>query len=399
MWKYVILALFLIIPLARGTFLSSGRSDFWEPAALDKSYAAKFINNSLCSKGAEWNRACTKAIHKGLTAAGRGARENISNFEEGLKTLDSALPEKTKSQVFGSMVNEYLSVFDPHAKILPIEVLNHELGGVSQDEMGVESYLEIIHGRPFARLKIKVFRSGVCEEAGRQLTQRVLEHPIGIILDLRGNGGGRSDEARCLFSLLSDKPLPIERKRLGHTLLPRELDLRPSQPGTAKGAEGSGAPAPFAKFPLVVLVDAKSGSVTEMVAAGIQDTQRGWLVGDVTFGKGTFQLTQALHFHDRLRLVHSVFEINRANGIPIHYQGVTPNFLVTAEAAAGLARVSREVDLFPPSAKPKRTPRWRETRPGQKNRIYRCVMKGPSAAGSDHQLVFAAAVILCDSRN
>ncbi|MEG1634657.1 MAG: S41 family peptidase [Rikenellaceae bacterium] len=96
----------------------------------------------------------------------------------------------------------------------------------------------------------------------------------GVILDLRGNGGGQLDQAISLSSnLLPEKSLVLytEGKKVSRS----NIYAYPN------GAYTTGA--------LVVLVDEESASASEIVTGAVQDWDRGTVVGRSTFGKGLVQ--------------------------------------------------------------------------------------------------------------
>ena len=101
----------------------------------------------------------------------------------------------------------------------------------------------------------------------------------GVVLDLRGNGGGSLAEAVRLAGLFI---------RTGPVVLVREGKGRPM-------ALPDNDPAVAFRGPMVVLVDRLSASASEIVAAALQDYGRAVVAGDVrTHGKGTVQTVIAL---------------------------------------------------------------------------------------------------------
>jgi carboxyl-terminal processing protease len=95
----------------------------------------------------------------------------------------------------------------------------------------------------------------------------------GLVLDLRGDGGGYLPEATALTGLFIDKGPVVQLKDTTGRL---EV-LDDPEPGTAYDG------------PLEILVDRTSASASEIFAAAIQDYHRGIVVGQRTFGKGTVQ--------------------------------------------------------------------------------------------------------------
>ncbi|MEQ1507523.1 MAG: carboxy terminal-processing peptidase, partial [Myxococcota bacterium] len=121
------------------------------------------------------------------------------------------------------------------------------------------------------------------EDIKRALGQLEQQGVEGVILDLRGNGGGSLIEAIDVAGLfLPAGPVVQVRDRDG-----KIEALHDSDPNVAWGG------------PLIVLTDATSASASEIVAGALQDYGRAVVVGDAsTHGKGTVQqvaqLTQQL---------------------------------------------------------------------------------------------------------
>lgn len=101
----------------------------------------------------------------------------------------------------------------------------------------------------------------------------------GLVLDMRGNGGGSLKEAVLLSALFSPATTVVVIKDK-HTSIP--LDIPP------------GNPIAFKK-PVVVLIDRGSASASEIVAGFLKDSGRAVVLGDVrTHGKGTVQTLMEL---------------------------------------------------------------------------------------------------------
>jgi carboxyl-terminal processing protease len=99
--------------------------------------------------------------------------------------------------------------------------------------------------------------------------------PDGIILDLRGNPGGRVYEAYLTANLFLNEGLLI----VGTTGRSRWSDQR----SYSTGEDLTGG------LPMVVMVDDESASAAEIVAGALHQQGRAALVGDTTFGKGLVQ--------------------------------------------------------------------------------------------------------------
>lgn len=131
-----------------------------------------------------------------------------------------------------------------------------------------------------------------------------------IILDLRNNPGGFLDESIEVADLfLEDGIIVIQRDVDGEF---REFT---SHPGDL--AED---------VPLVVLVNENSASASEIVAAAIQENERGTLVGETTFGKGSVQLQYNLTDGGMLRVTYANWFT--PDDHLISDNGVTPSIVI-----------------------------------------------------------------------
>ena len=128
----------------------------------------------------------------------------------------------------------------------------------------------------------------------------------GMIIDLRGNAGGHLEETSCMLNTLIKSNdlilrfLPIEYGELKQTSEGMEvLSYYFTETGFGRGYEMP-EPAIYNKN-VVVLVDEKSASASEIFAGTIQDMKRGWVVGKRTFGKGTTLLIRSpLFFTEKI---------------------------------------------------------------------------------------------------
>lgn len=108
-----------------------------------------------------------------------------------------------------------------------------------------------------------------------QAVQRLSgEGARGLVIDLRGNGGGIVDQAIAISNLFL---------RGGQEIASVHARGGATQMYVAKGA-------PIAPtIPLVVLTDGYTASASEIVAGSLQDHDRALLLGTTTFGKGLVQ--------------------------------------------------------------------------------------------------------------
>lgn len=110
----------------------------------------------------------------------------------------------------------------------------------------------------------------------------------GLVLDLRGNPGGRLDEAIQVVNLF----IPQKEKVV-------EIKGRIEGMNKVYYAE---VPPLDAKLPLVILIDGRSASASEIVAGAVQDLDRGVVIGKRSFGKGLVQNIRPLAYNTQLKL-------------------------------------------------------------------------------------------------
>lgn len=190
-----------------------------------------------------------------------------------------------------------------------------EIDGKSTEGMKVNDAVKLLRGEPGTAVRVKIFRPSNNKEFQVELIRdtifidpvpyygkispkvgyiRISNFPQGLtkeltavldtlqsegverfIIDLRGNPGGLLNEAVELLSLFFDPGTLIVYTR-GRTP-DNNFDYK---------TFGNGK---FRNNPVIVLVDKGSASASEIVAGAFQDWDRGIVIGDTTFGKGSVQ--------------------------------------------------------------------------------------------------------------
>jgi len=117
----------------------------------------------------------------------------------------------------------------------------------------------------------------------------------GIIIDLRGNGGGLLNEAVNICNIFVDEKLLIVSTK-GKI--------------SSKNQDHFTRMAPVDKeIPLAVLVDKNSASASEIVAGAIQDLDRGVIIGQRTYGKGLVQNVIPLTYNSQVKITVAKYYI------------------------------------------------------------------------------------------
>jgi carboxyl-terminal processing protease len=163
-----------------------------------------------------------------------------------------------------------------------------------------------------AYVRLFNFGQNTTNELRKALDSLLAEKPIGLILDLRYNGGGYLQTGVQVASEFIDKGVIV---------------IEESGDGTRQSFEAlKGGKA--TDIPMVVLVNKYSASASEIVAGAIQDYGRGKLVGETTFGKGSVQNWIPL-VDDQGAVRITIARWLTPKGRQIHQVGLTPDVEVT----------------------------------------------------------------------
>lgn len=220
-----------------------------------------------------------------------------------------------------------LTVKKENGKVGPIPIIRDI---VEIEETYAKSYILEKEGKKTGYIKLPKFYTDFSNSNGRTCSKDVeleleklkLENVDGVILDLRNNGGGSLRDVVDMVGLFIDQgPVVQVRGREG------ELEVLSD---TRSGIIYDG--------PLVVMVNEYSASASEILAAAIQDYNRGIIVGsNSSFGKGTVQ-----RFYDLDRFLSGEYlkykplgavkittqKFYRINGGSTQLHGVTPDIII-----------------------------------------------------------------------
>lgn len=166
------------------------------------------------------------------------------------------------------------------------------------------------------------FGDNTTEQLRAALKDLLSQNPVGLIFDLRGNGGGYLHIAiQVVSEFIADGVVMFEQYGDGETF-------------TYHAIPGGLA----TEIPLVVLVDEGTASASEITAGAIQDLNRGPLVGVTTFGKGSVQNWITLK-NDAGGVRVTIARWLTPNGRQISEIGLEPEYIVELtpeDYAAGL---------------------------------------------------------------
>jgi carboxyl-terminal processing protease len=168
------------------------------------------------------------------------------------------------------------------------------------------------------------FNLRAADELYTDIEGLIAEGAESLILDLRSNPGGDLNQAIAVASLFIESGPIVQIEEAGRTE-PIILSVRGQQISR--------------QLPLVVLVNGNSASASEIVAAAVQDHERGTVVGVDTFGKGSVQ-TQ-IPFRSGAAFMTTAQYLS-AHGRVIEEIGVAPDYEVEMSLADG---ADEETDL------------------------------------------------------
>jgi carboxyl-terminal processing protease len=211
-----------------------------------------------------------------------------------------------------------------------------EINGKSMKGKNSDDVSEILKGEPGVELELTVGRIGIAEpikvnvlreeikipnipysgmlnngvgyikltnftqNAGSEVKKALLDLKSnndlkGIILDLRGNGGGLLNEAVNICNIFIDE---------------KQLIVSTKGKIAAKNMDHLTRMAPVDKdIPLAILVDRGSASASEIVAGAIQDLDRGVIIGQRTYGKGLVQNVVPLTYNSQVKITVAKYYI------------------------------------------------------------------------------------------
>ena len=238
-----------------------------------------------------------------------------------------------------------------------------EVNGVDTKGKSVSEVSELLKGQPNSQLTLKVTREGekdiitktlkrekikidnipyyavlegnvayialtqFTKDAAKELKEAFLkmksEYELkGLIIDLRGNGGGLLNEAVDIVNLFVPKDklvvytkgkTPEQNRNYYTRLAPEDTEI-----------------------PLVVLVNETSASASEIVSGSIQDFDRGLIVGQRTFGKGLVQNILPMTYNTQMKVTVSKYYIPSKRCIQeIDYSKKTKNDTVNKNDTLG----------------------------------------------------------------
>ncbi|MDE9551344.1 carboxy terminal-processing peptidase [Xenorhabdus bovienii] len=288
---------------------------------------------------------------RSLVGGGPAAKSNL--LKDGDKIIGVGQAGKPIVDVVGWRLEDVVTLIKgPKGSKVRLEIIPRTKGAknhivtlirenIRLEDNAVKMSVKTVGKEKIGILDIPSFYVGLTNDVKIQLQKLTKQGVSSIVIDLRSNGGGALTEAVSLSGLfISTGPIVQIRDNTGRIKQDSDTDE-----------------AIYYKGPLVVLVDGRSASASEIFAAVMQDYGRGLIVGDPTFGKGTVQNHRSLNrIYDQMlkpdwpeigSVQYTVQKFYRVNGGSTQLKGVTPDILMpTAEEPADIGE-SQEDNALP----------------------------------------------------
>ncbi len=139
-----------------------------------------------------------------------------------------------------------------------------------------------------AYIKLDKFLENSALEVKEALTTLKKQNPTGLIIDLRFNGGGILQEAVKIVNLFVGKDVEVvsQKGRNPEKTINYKTFLAATEPN----------------LPLIILINGRSASASEIVAGSLQDLDRAIVIGQRSFGKGLVQQTFNLPYNTLVKV-------------------------------------------------------------------------------------------------
>lgn len=144
-------------------------------------------------------------------------------------------------------------------------------------------------------INLNSFTEGCAKEVRRAFVELRNQGMKGLVLDLRGNGGGSEQEAVSIVNMFVPKGRLIVSNRGKLARVNRDYRATVEPVDTL--------------MPIVVMVNGGTASSSEITSGALQDLDRAVILGTRTYGKGLVQMTMDVPYNGQLKLTTNKYYI------------------------------------------------------------------------------------------
>lgn len=174
-------------------------------------------------------------------------------------------------------------------------------------------YSSVLKGK-IGYIWISSFSQNTADEFKTELKSMESKNVKGLVIDIRENGGGYTDQGiEIADMLLPEGTITYMEDRNGKKTYYNSKEGR-------------------TKLKYVLLVDGNTASTSEILASAIKDNKGGKLVGTTTYGKGIVQEEKS--FKDGSAFKLTIYQYFSPNGNKIHKVGVKPDYQVKLKSGS-----------------------------------------------------------------
>ena len=197
---------------------------------------------------------------------------------------------------------------------------------VVRDDINVETVVSEMLESDLGFIRINQFAVNTAERFNTELQKLEAANMQGLIIDVRNNPGGVVDAVQAIAESFVPE---------GKTIMHMEYRSGKREK-TISAQQGK-------TYPVVVLINEGSASASEILAAAIQESANGILIGKKTFGKGLVQTTVRLNDGSGVKL--TIAKWLTPYGEMIHETGISPDFEVEQTKLFETVAIAKDQDI------------------------------------------------------
>ncbi|MEX2416343.1 MAG: S41 family peptidase [Paenibacillaceae bacterium] len=248
----------------------------------------------------------------------------------GLRSKDLILSVNGESLEGLSLTDAVMKIRGPKGTQAKLEIQrsgnqsNMELI-VVRDEIDLETVFSEMMEDGIGKIEIRQFSLHTVASFKEQLADLESKGMKGLVIDVRNNPGGYLQGVLEILNVLVPK---------GNVSMQSEYRNDPPVKTVSEG--------PGRTYPMTVLINGGSASASEILAAAIQQSAKGKLIGEKSFGKGTIQTQYDGQFTDGSLLKISIGKWLTPNGKWIHEKGILPDYEIKQPEYFYVSFINRE---------------------------------------------------------